>query len=687
MDYLSELNEAQQEAATTIDGPILILAGAGTGKTKTITSRLAYLLSLGFDPRSTLTLTFTNKAAKEMRERALGMLGSNVLYPPELYTFHKFGLVFLRFHITALDRSPTFVIIDTDDRKKILKELCGKEMDFKTAASAISHNKNSIIMPDEALCQCGGFDERSRRLYEKLADIYLRYERYTKANNLVDFDDLLLLPYMIMRDNEALRQSISDRYQFLMVDEYQDTNELQFQLLKQLSSRHNNLCVVGDDDQSIYGWRGANVQNILGFAEHFSNVKIIKLEMNYRSTQEILNAANELISHNRSRHEKRLIGTLGSGEAVGMLYSRDENEESRRIATEIKRLIANGASLRQIAVLFRINALSRALEEAFVRESVPFRLIDSVGFYERLEIKDAIAYFRLIINPHDDFSLRRAITKPKRGIGEKAIDKLQTAANAREISIFSLIERSSDDELEEMLSKKGSKAIREFQLVIEELNAQSALNSGQLIDQFEKLIGLKRYYKDKDEGERVQNLDELYGLIRDFASQNNDAGLIEFLSESALMSDQDSIGSEAINLMTIHASKGLEFDHVFAVGLEEGFFPLTGDSSDIEEERRLGYVAFTRAKRTLTLCSAESRFFHGRREQMRKSRFLAEAGLEKGSLVLSECGSFKKGDLVKHRLFGMGRVTAANKNGREYMLTISFGGTPRNILSNYVERV
>ncbi|MDR2638587.1 MAG: UvrD-helicase domain-containing protein [Helicobacteraceae bacterium] len=685
--YLAELNEAQKEAATTVDGPILILAGAGTGKTKTITTRLAYLLSLGVDPRSTLTLTFTNKAAQEMRHRALNMIGEGAPYPPELFTFHKFGLLFLRFHIERLNRRPAFVIIDTDDKRRILKQLCGETIEPKIASSAISRYKNAIIDPQEALTQNDGLDPLSKKRFEAIADIYCKYDAYLTANNLVDFDDLLLLPHRIMLDHADLKSYISRRYQFIMVDEYQDTNELQFQLLRQLCSEHDNLCVVGDDDQSIYGWRGANVRNILGFCDHFDKTKVVKLETNYRSTEEIIKAANELIGHNRARYEKRLKGALGSGEAVKIKESNDEIEEALFVAKEAQKRIDGGASPKNIAVLFRINALSRALEEGFAKTRVPFRLVDSVGFYERSEIKDAIAYLRLAVNPDDDFSARRAMNRPRRGVGDLTQKKLSQAAEERKTTIMGLLESVSDAELEAIAGKKAAQALREFEAAMRELSALTHESAAKLIDRFESLIGLRRYYGERDEVERALNLDELYGLARDFSANNDGAGLVEFLSESALASDQDSIGGEVVNLMTIHAAKGLEFDHVFVVGLEEGFFPLIGDSNDMEEERRLGYVAFTRAKKSLTLCSARSRFFRGKREAMKKSRFFAEAALTEGCLTLEESRRFKQGDLVKHKIFGMGRVLGWANAGREQKLTINFGGIRRDILSNFVERI
>ena len=685
--FLDQLNVAQREAAMTVDGPVLILAGAGTGKTKTITTRLAYLLSQGIDPASTLTLTFTNKAAKEMRERALNMIGENCVYPPGLFTFHKFGLLFLRFHMERLERRGNFVIIDTDDKKRILKQFTPENLGVKAAASEISHCKNSLVAPEEAMKQTDGLDAVLKKKYQKLAEIYGQYQNYLVANNLVDFDDLLALPHRILDENPELRAEISQRYQYVMVDEYQDTNELQLRLLKQLCDTHENLCVVGDDDQSIYGWRGANVQNILGFAGLFGQTKVVKLEENYRSTEEILKAANELIGHNRQRHEKKLKSTLGKGEAVKLLESQDENEESRVIAERIKKLIASGVSPKEIAILFRINALSRSVEEGLARAQVPFRLIDSVGFYERLEIKDAIAYLRLAVNPHDDFSLRRVINKPKRGVGKATLDKLEAAANASGKSIFAWIEQADEAELVAASGKKSSQALRAFADGLHELQGLALESTWRLIDRFEEVVGLRKFFLDADEIERVQNLDELYGLVRDFSVQNTGGNLLEFLAETALSSDQDALGGEVVNLMTIHAAKGLEFEHVFVVGLEDGFFPLLGDGTDAEEERRLGYVAFTRAKKSLTLCSAKSRFFRGKRQEMLKSRFLAEAGLVAGSLSLSDTSAIKKGDLIKHKLFGMGRVVAVTKAGRDHKLTINFGGSQRDILSSFVERI
>jgi DNA helicase-2/ATP-dependent DNA helicase PcrA len=367
-NLLSSLNESQKIAAQHIDGPLLILAGAGSGKTKTITTRLAYLISIGIDPRSILTLTFTNKAASEMRERAFNMLdNSQINTPPLLCTFHKFGLLFLKFHMSELGRKNNFIIIDTDDKKRILKSF-DKEITTSLLVSEISKYKNSLLTPAEAKAAA------QLKLYQEIADIYEQYEAYLEKNNLVDFDDLLLLPYKILKNNEKLAEETSKKYQYIMVDEYQDTNELQYRLLRLLSSSHNNLCVVGDDDQSIYGWRGATIKNILNFNEHFENTVVVKLEENYRSTDTILNHANQLIEHNRDRLGKKLVGTRQKGDSVRIYESHDENEETRKIIEDIKKLVDSGISPKNIAILFRVNALSRSLEEGFNKAGLHYKL-------------------------------------------------------------------------------------------------------------------------------------------------------------------------------------------------------------------------------------------------------------------------------------------------------------------------
>ena len=680
-DILEGLNPAQREAASHVDGAMLILAGAGSGKTKTITARLAYLLSNGVPAENTLTLTFTNKAAAEMRSRALNLIsGLNLSDVPLLCTFHKFGLLFLKFHISELGRSANFQVIDTDDKKKIIK---GFEINLPTSllAAKISTYKNSLIGPkdiDELLK--GEEDELSRMysgFYAHCADAYKRYEAYLAANNLVDFDDLPILPYKILSANERLCDEISRRYAYITVDEYQDTNVIQFKLLQKLCTAHENLAVVGDDDQSIYGWRGARIENILNFKDQFSNVKFIKLEQNYRSTDEILNAANELISHNKNRLGKSLTSMNGGGEKIEILRSDEEGIEAAKIAEAIKKLLSSGVAPSQIAVLYRVNALSRALEEGLNRAKIPYKMVGGVKFYERAEIKDTIAYLRLVNDEHDDFSMRRIINVPKRGIGKVSLAKLEELSRLRLISLFDAF-----SEPDAGLSAKAAQALAELKSGIASISALA--DTIKKIEALEPAFGLKAYYASLPDGtDRVANIDEFLAMLKDEASNKPDFDLAEFLNELSLLSDQDAIMGDAINIMSVHASKGLEFEHLFVIGLEEGFFPLLGDSSDIEEERRLAYVAITRAKRTLTLSFAASRFYRGKRERLDASRFIAEAGLVAKEPPREQSSGFSKGEMIKHKLFGIGQITAVNGD----RLTINFGGISRVIMSNFVEKI
>lgn len=684
---LNALNPSQREAVEHIDGAMLILAGAGSGKTKTLTTRLAYLVGeVGIDPANTLTLTFTNKAAAEMRERALKLMPTKVSYPPLLCTFHKFGLLFLKFHIEKLGRSNAFVIIDSDDKKRLLRSIAKElkiDLNISFIASEISKYKNSILSPQIVL------EKAELPDYKQVAAIYAKYQSNIEENNLVDFDDLLMLTYKILSENEALRKETSNRYKYIMVDEYQDTNELQFQLLELLSSEHNNLCVVGDDDQSIYGWRGANIRNILEFADNFETCKTVKLETNYRSTDPILAAANTLIEHNSTRLGKKLTSHKGKGGEVKLLHSLDESMEAKAIAHEVQKLLDKGVDPDEIAVLYRINALSRSLEEGFTKAGVGFKLIGGMRFYERAEIKDIISYFRVLSNPHDDFSLIRIINKPKRGIGKASIEKLQKAAFDARISLFEYIERSTTGDLPTVVSKKVSTALATLAEDIKLLQDEIQNTLGNFITLFEERIKLKDHYAIMVDGfDRILNIDEFYGYFRDAVIKNPDLSLDEFLNDISLQSDQDQLEENTITIMSIHASKGLEFEHLFVIGLEEEFFPLLGEGCNMEEERRLGYVAITRAKSDLTLCYVDSRFYKGRRKMIDKSRFLGEAGLiQDTSLKITKSSSFKKGDLVKHKIFGIGRVQSANKSGNEYKLLINFGGNKKEILSSFVQSI
>ena len=687
-EVLNSLNSAQREAVTHIDGSLLILAGAGSGKTKTLTTRLAYLISeVGINPQNTLTLTFTNRAAKEMRQRAISLINNNNFYMPLLCTFHKFGLIFLKFHIDKLGRANNFVIIDSEDRKRILKRVAKEfniDLNVGFISSEISKYKNTLLTPDEVMTKTEELSD-----YKKIAKIYKAYQKEIVENNLVDFDDLLMLTYQILKENNDLRVKTSNRYRYIMVDEYQDTNELQFKLLELLASEHNNLCVVGDDDQSIYGWRGANIRNILEFSKRFKNTKTIKLEINYRSTIPILKEANELIEHNNQRICKKLISYRGNGQKVKVFHSLNEGMEARAIAKEIKELLTNGVSSNEIAVLYRINALSRSLEEGFIKEGLGFKLVGGIRFYERAEIKDIISYFRVFSNPNDDFSLERIINKPKRGIGKVSIDKLKRVAFEEQSSIFQILESKTQYELSKIVSKRASRALKQFVDDMEYLMEQIDNSLQNFIPIFEKRIGFKKYYRTVANGEdRVQNIDEFYAYFRESTTLKTNQTLEGFLNEISLQSEQDQVDENSITIMSIHASKGLEFEHLYVIGLEEEFFPLLGEGSNMEEERRLGYVAITRAKSNLTLCYVDSRFYKGQRKRMQKSRFLGEAGLIKGEkLKITKRSKFRRGDLVKHKLFGIGQVQSSTKSGREYKLNINFDGNKKEILSSFVESV
>jgi DNA helicase-2/ATP-dependent DNA helicase PcrA len=572
-----------------------------------------------------------------------------------------------------LGRKNNFIIIDSDDKRRVLKSI-NKEIPTALLSSEISKYKNSIITPIEAKAQAQG------KLYSEIADIYASYEEHLLKNNLVDFDDLLLLPYNILKNNEKLALETSKKYQYIMVDEYQDTNELQYRLLRLLCTNHNNICVVGDDDQSIYGWRGATIKNILNFNEHFNDTKVVKLEKNYRSTDTILQHANLLIEHNRDRLGKKLVGTKDKGSSIKVYESNDENDETRKITEDIKELLSRGENAKDIAILFRVNALSRSLEEGFNKVGLNYKLVGGMKFYERSEIKDLIAYFRILTNLSDNFS-------PKRGIGATTIDKLEAKANELKLPIFDMIQNLSSDELSAIVGKKNARTIKVFEASILDLREQMNESKMRFLDSFEDTFDYRASYDNLPDGfERQANIDEFYGYIRDFFIQNPHLDLKDFLNEIALESQNDEYSTEAVSMMSIHASKGLEFKHLFIIGLEEGFFPIIGDGTDLEEERRLGYVAFTRAMDNLTLSFVHSRFYKGKRTQLNKSRFLIESGLVKGSLVIEKSSGFKKGDMVNHKIFGQGRVEKAVNAGKDYKLTINFGGQKRDILSSFVEK-
>ena len=713
MSIFAGLNKAQQEAAAHIDGAMLILAGAGSGKTKTITTRLAYLIDeVGIPATNTLTLTFTNKAASVMRTRALNLLTHNAGQNPLLCTFHKFGLMFLRLYIERLGRKNDFVVIDTDDAKKILKNLLNddEKLSVSTILNHISAYKNELASVEDAFRELDFIQGFEREKYQKIARYYKAYQEMLLRLNFVDFDDLLLLSYNILNADENFTKEQSAKYHYIMVDEYQDTNELQFQILQKLCTTHENIAVVGDDDQSIYAWRGAKIENILNFQKQFHNVKLVKLEQNYRSTSLILDAANSLIEHNKKRLGKTLISTKETGQDIELLQSYDEKDESQKVCVAIKGLLKEGIKPSEIAILYRVNALSRALEEALMKAQLPFKILSGMRFYERTEIKDIIAYLRFLLNHNDDFSLKRIINKPKRAFGETNFKKLQSKAKELNLPLFETLCALQGTKF---FSAKLDKEMATFTNAVIQLSQIDDLRL--LLDEFEKLIKLKDFYKDSTDGdERVRNIDEFYANVKERADKGEIASINELLNEISLQSEQDEVEGECVYLMSIHASKGLEFDAVFIVGLEDGFFPILSEDGDIEEERRLAYVAITRAKKRLFLSTTNSRFYRGSRSyNLETSKFLGETGvldenelevifepeemkrikdenlskkldlqgLKKGLAGANE--PFKKGDLVKHKIFGIGRVVGAHKS----KVGVNFGGIERTIMAEFLEKV
>ena len=680
------LNDAQKQAVEHIDGAMLILAGAGSGKTKTITTRLAYLIDeVGIPPSATLTLTFTNKAAQEMRERALTLLHNRYESPPLLCTFHRFGLLFLRFHITALGRNANFVVLDTDDKRAILKSLC-KIRPISQLDYYISDMKNAFLSPEQA--QTYAHSEE----YKLMNRIYGEYENYLLNKNLLDFDDLLYLTYAILLKNDNIAKQMSEKYHYIMVDEYQDTNEIQYKILKRLCLAHTNLCVVGDDDQSIYGWRGANVKNILGFPKEFDEVKVVKLEENYRSSEQILNAANALISHNSKRLGKNLKSIKGAGANVRVIESENESTEAEFLAKDILTLLSQGINPSEIAVLFRVNALSRSIEEGFNRAKIPYKIIGAVRFYERAEIKDLLCYLRLIVNPNDDYSFLRIINRPRRGIGKITQLKLEELARTFNTSCFSSITQYTQQS-KEAIGEKAYNALLELTQNIERWRKYTDL--ADVIEDMQEHIVFT--FSRLDEVDRKGNIEEFYGMFRDYAIANPSNQVEDFLNDIALASPTDDLTGEYVSCMSIHMAKGLEFKYVYVIGFEEGIFPLWNDEDEIQEERRLGYVAITRAKDFLTLCSAKSRLRRGKREWLEQSRFLRESGLlgvynapslYKTQSIQEEAEVvFSKGMKVQHKLFGVGVVESIKGKGSQCQLRINFSGLERVILASFVQKV
>ena len=638
MSLLDALNEPQRQAVMATDGPLLILAGAGSGKTRVLTHRMAYLIEeCGVNPYNIMAITFTNKAAGEMRERIDQMVG----YGSEsiwVCTFHSTCVRILRRYIDRLGFGTNFTIYDSDDQKTLMKDICKRlEIDTKMYKekmflSAISSAKDELIDPIE-------FETRAAGDYvkRKQAQVYREYQQALKQNNALDFDDLIMKTVELFKLDKEVLASYQDRFRYIMVDEYQDTNTAQFELIRLLALKYQNLCVVGDDDQSIYKFRGANIYNILNFEHHFPDATVIKLEQNYRSTQNILDAANAVIANNQGRKEKRLWTDNGAGDKITFEQLDTAAEEADFVARDIARRVRKGEyQYKDCAILYRTNAQSRLFEERFITANIPYKIFGGVNFYARKEVKDLLAYLKTIDNGQDDLAVRRIINIPKRGIGAASINKVALYAQEQEISFYDAL---CVAEQVPGLGKAAAK-IRPFVLFIQSMKAKAKLLS--VADLLQEVIETTGYVREleaegTDEAEaRIENIDELISKAVDYAEGEEAPTLNGFLENVALVADIDSFdeNSDYVVLMTLHSAKGLEFPNVYLAGLEDGLFPsymsITSDNSqaEIEEERRLAYVGITRAKKNLTITSARVRMVRGQTQYGKVSRFVREISPE-----------------------------------------------------------
>lgn len=681
MNLVDSLNDRQKEAVVNTDGPMLILAGAGSGKTKVLTTKVAYLIEeKNIDPNNILAITFTNKAAKEMKERIFKLEGNSAFYI-QISTFHSFGLKILKENCELLGYEKNFTILDSDDSlsiiKKIMKELNidANKYNPKAIKNVISNNKNEIIDPEKySLYVNTDFDEIALEVYRK-------YEKSLKINNAVDFDDLLILPLKLFNNNSGVLQKYQEKYKYVFIDEYQDTNEPQYILSKMISAKYKNITVVGDADQAIFTWRGANYKNILNFENDYKDAKVVLLEENYRSTKTILNAANNVIKNNKVRKEKNLWTQNEEGSKITYYKAFDEKDESNYVVNEIKKLMEKGVNPKDICVLYRANAQSRTVEEAFLTSNISYNIVGSYAFYNRKEIKDLIAYLKLIYNNKDDVSLLRVINYPKRGIGNKAIENLAIKSNVLDKSLYEVID--SGKELE-------------FKNMIEEIKKEeSHLTLTELIDMVLDKSSMKKSLEDEKSIEadiRLENLEEFKSIAKAMEINEGIVSLEELLDKLALVSDvseQKNDNEDKVTLMTMHAVKGLEYDYVFVVGVEEGLFPHSNSlesNDELEEERRLCYVAITRAKKKLYLINARSRILYGKVSSNVPSRFINEIsdeyietiGKKEDSNVfkpkidknkmMNEDNDLHPGDMVNHDKYGFGVVVTIDGS----IATISF---------------
>jgi len=730
MSIYDKLNEQQKEGVFTTEGAVLILAGAGSGKTGVLTHRIAHLIDdLGVNSYNILAITFTNKAAKEMKERVDRLVGMGA-DSAWIMTFHAACVRILRRYICRIGYDNNFTIYDTDDQKSVIKDILKrknldpKQYKDRTILSVISNAKDNLISPDDMYQSSGGNYNTM-----KTAEIYREYQEQLKKNNAVDFDDIIGLTVKLFNEDKEVLRYYQERFRYIMVDEYQDTNRAQFNLIRLLAGGHGNLCVVGDDDQSIYKFRGADINNILDFEKYFNDAKIIKLEQNYRSTQKILDVANEVIKNNAGRKDKRLWTSVKDGTKVIFNVYENGYEEARGIAEDIAhRHLHDRKDYSDFAILYRTNAQSRSLEEKLIEKNIPYRIYGGINFYARREIKDILAYLKTIDNARDDLAVKRILNVPKRGIGAASVAKVDDYAYENDITFYVALRQAKEvPGLQRAVSK-----VEGFVTHIEILKSKSQyIGVGKLIEEIIETVGYSDYIdaeseSDEQATERRQNIDELISKAVQYEETVDEPSLSGFLEEVALVADIDNLdeNNDMVSLMTIHSAKGLEFPIVYLAGMEDGLFPSymsisTGDESDIEEERRLCYVGITRAKETLIMSAARMRTVRGETQMNRTSRFvreipkelLAESAqmLKKNSEYSSITGKdhmelpvrkrgqvafnsyqreaisntvFDKktdsapdyvvGDRVRHIKFGEGTVADMINGGRDYEVTVDF---------------
>ena len=714
---LKSLNSTQKSAVEAVDGPVLIFAGAGSGKTRVLTHKLFYLVDEGiFDPEEILAVTFTNKAAKEMKDRVMKLLKRSEL-PLSIGTFHSICARILREDIQVLGFSKHFAIYDVKDQIDLLKVLFEDNDISKTLITPnqlrnqISLLKNKIISPDIV-------ERKARTILEKtISKIYAQYQKALKLNDALDFDDLLNFPLEIFKKKPSILNKYQKRWKYILVDEYQDTNRAQFQFLTKLALAHQNICVVGDDDQSIYGWRGAEVSNILDFEKTFSSCRVFTLEKNYRSTQQILNAATAVVMNNDRRENKNLIAANGSGEALGLIETNDEQEEASAIISSIEKEIKlNKRNFNNFSILYRTNAQSRALEESFIRQGIPYNIVGSVRFYERKEVKNVLAYLRLVVNLKDTISLRRIINFPARGIGAKTIDKCVQQAEKDKIEFIDVLKKPNKMDIR----GKQANALHEFYNTIKKYHDLSEkLSASELASSLVEEIGILSHLKgspEPDAKDRFDNVAELLTSIEEFSLRDPKASLSRFLEDVSLQTDIDhwNDSDNRVTMMTVHSSKGLEFPVVFIAGMDDGLFPLSRsieDKKELEEERRLFYVALTRAEERVYILYATNRRRMGAETvNGLPSRFINEIpedSLEKISFssavtrkfiinrrkkegltqmvrTVTDFDDFQVGDNVEHSIFGAGKIMALSGTGENQRVGVVFNdGTRKKLIVKF----